>query len=128
MQEELTTARAALAAAGVTLFADVEPAALDASVERALALAIREAATNVIRHARAQRCEVTLIREADGVRLIVQDDGIGGEHHDGAGLSGMRARLAEIGGTVERNGTRGTRLELAVPDLRPVNATDMVRS
>lgn len=104
VQDELATARSALAAAGVTLVADVAPAGLEVDVERALALAVRGAVTNVIRHARASHCEITLERHADGVRLSVQDDGIGGEHMDGTGLSGMRARLAEVGGTVERDG------------------------
>jgi two-component system sensor histidine kinase DesK len=49
------------------------------------------------------------------VRLIVQDDGVGGGEREGAGLSGMRVRLAEIGGTVHRDGSRGTRLVLSVP-------------
>ena len=51
----------------------------------------------------------------DTLRIVVQDDGVGGSDQEGAGLSGMRARLAEIGGTVVREGGRGTRLELRVP-------------
>jgi two-component system sensor histidine kinase DesK len=46
----------------------------------------------------------------------VEDDGIGGSPAEGAGLSGMRARLGAIGGTLERDGQRGTRLTLTVPD------------
>ena len=117
--DELSTARAALEAVGVTLVADVGPAGLDVDVERAFALAVREAVTNVIRHARAEHCEVALVREPEGVRLTVQDDGVGGEQPEGAGLSGMRARLAALGGTVERDGRRGTRLTLWVPHARP---------
>lgn len=118
VQEEIATARAALAAAGVTLVSDVGAGGLDSEAERALALAVREAVTNVIRHARASRCEVTLAREASGVRLIIQDDGVGGSGSEGAGLSGMRARVGELGGTLERDGRRGTRLTLWVPDAR----------
>ena len=121
VQDEIETARAALAAAGVTLTVHAEVAgarALDSDTERALALAVREAATNVIRHARASRCELTLTREASGVRLVIQDDGVGGEGSEGAGLSGMRARLGELGGTLTRDGHRGTRLTLWVPDTR----------
>lgn len=116
--DELSTARAALEAVGVTLVADVGPAGLDVDVERAFALAVREAVTNVIRHARAEHCEVALVREPDGVRLTVQDDGVGGEQPEGAGLSGMRARLAALGGTLERDGRRGTRLTLWAPHAR----------
>ena len=49
------------------------------------------------------------------MRLTVEDDGVGGELAEGAGLSGMRARLAEIGGTMERDARSGTRLTLVVP-------------
>jgi signal transduction histidine kinase len=53
----------------------------------------------------------------------VEDDGVGGELVEGAGLAGMRARLAEVDGGVECDGTRGTRLILSVPD-RPAAAPE----
>ena len=104
--EELATARTALDAAGV---------ALEPEQERTLSLALREAVTNVIRHAGAKHCRVTLAEGGADVRLTVEDDGVGGEPTEGAGLSGMRARLAEIGGAMERDARRGTRLTLVVP-------------
>jgi two-component system sensor histidine kinase DesK len=82
----------------------------------------------VIRHARARRCEVVLRQDSSGLRLVVTDDGIGGEHEEGAGLSGMRTRLAAIGGTVERDGRRGTRLTLAVPDRQPALSRELAAS
>ena len=129
LEEELATARTALDAAGVAL--DRGRRARSRSTptqERALSLALREAVTNVIRHARARHCRVTLDRgRRRGVRLTVEDDGVGGEPAEGAGLSGMRARLAEIGGTMERDARRGTRLTLVVP-RRPTVARAMVAS
>jgi two-component system sensor histidine kinase DesK len=115
LDEELTTARTALDAAGVTLDVDVAAIALDPDQERALSLGLREAVTNVIRHSRAHRCRVTLAEDAQGIRLTIEDDGGGGDPVEGAGLSGMRARLAEIGGTMERDARQGTRLTLVVP-------------
>jgi two-component system sensor histidine kinase DesK len=120
---ELVTARKALESAGVALAADVEPLSLGADEERTLALGLREAVTNVVRHARATRCEVTLQREGPAVRLIVADDGVGGQPVEGAGLSGMRARLAEIGGTLDYDGSQGTRLTLTVP-VRQASSND----
>jgi two-component system sensor histidine kinase DesK len=113
-QDELANGRAALDAAGVAVVVDIAPVALGADEERALALALREAITNVIRHANARTCEITLTRDAAGVRLVVEDDGVGGTHVEGAGLAGMRARLGELGGTVQFEGSRGTRLTLVV--------------
>jgi two-component system sensor histidine kinase DesK len=113
--DELATARDVLDSAGVTFISHVEPHALDPEVERTFALALREAVTNVIRHARARRCEVTLEHDETSVRLIVQDDGVGGEMTEGVGLSGMRARMAAIGGTFVCEGHLGTRLVLTAP-------------
>ena len=120
MEQEVENGRKALAAAGVTLHASLEPLDVEPLAEQALALALREALTNVLRHARAQRCDVCVERTGDTVRVVVQDDGVGSYACEGAGLSGMRARLAEIGGQVHRDGHHGTRLELTVPVRRSI--------
>ena len=113
--QEVATGRSALAAAGVTMSGDVGPVDLDPAVERALALAVREAITNVIRHSRARTCAITSTTTGDRLVIVVQDDGVGGSKPEGSGLSGMRTRLREVGGSVERDGSRGTRLTISVP-------------
>jgi two-component system, NarL family, sensor histidine kinase DesK len=115
MEQEVENGRKALAAAGVVPHADLQPLQIEPDAEQALALAVREALTNVLRHARAQRCDVRVERTDVEVRVIVQDDGIGSRAPEGSGLSGIRARLAQIGGTVLRDGSRGTRIEMTVP-------------
>ena len=128
VDQELASSRVALQARGVTLVGDVSELKVDPAVERALALALREALTNVLRHSRATRCDVRAERTDDSLRIIVHDDGVGGEDQEGAGLSGMRARLAEIGGTVIREGSHGTRLELRVPVGAKVQPTEAATS
>lgn len=115
VEQELATGRAALAAAGVELVTSVPRLDLPSSTERALALAVREALTNVIRHSKATRCEVSTEYREGSISLVVQDNGIGGANTEGAGLSGMRTRLAEVGGSLHRDGTAGTRLVLTAP-------------
>jgi len=60
-----------------------------------------EAVTNAVRHADASRVEVHLSAPAEGLSLVVTDDG---PEHDGwvagVGLTSMRERIAELGGTV----------------------------
>jgi two-component system sensor histidine kinase DesK len=126
--DELASARTALAAASVRLTENVTPCALGADEERALALGLREAVTNVVRHAGATECRISLAPENGAVRLTVEDDGIGGELVEGAGLAGMRARLAEVDGAVERDGRRGTRLILRVPERQPTPSESAVLS
>jgi two-component system, NarL family, sensor histidine kinase DesK len=119
LRDELESARKTLSAASVNLTEDVKPCTLGADEERALALGLREAVTNVVRHSRAASCRISLAPEMGAVRLTVEDDGVGGDLVEGAGLSGMRARLAEVDGTVERDGRHGTRLSLCVPHRLP---------
>ncbi|MEU6722789.1 sensor histidine kinase [Nonomuraea wenchangensis] len=74
---------------------------LPAGVETAAYRIVQEALTNARRHARASRIVVTLDR-GDGVLLVtVADDGVGlpEEPSPGVGLTSMRERAAEIGGT-----------------------------
>ncbi|MBU2694213.1 sensor histidine kinase [Pimelobacter sp. 30-1] len=80
----------------------------------------QEALTNVVRHARATRVDLSLLRLGQEVVLEVADDGrgFGGATADreGAGLIGMRDRAALVGGTVEvYSGERGTTVRLRVP-------------
>ena len=75
------------------------PSGLDLTVYRI----IQEALTNVRRHAAATRCEITLAYEPERLRIVVVDDGKGGEVPDstgGHGLVGMRERAALYGGEV----------------------------
>ena len=95
---ELASARAVLAAAGIT--ADL-PQAVDnvaPQYREPFAYVLREAITNVVRHSGAQRCEVRL----GPSWLEVRDDGSGGAPNgSGHGLAGLRERLAPLGGTLE---------------------------
>lgn len=115
VEQELATGRASLAAAGVELVTSVGRLDLPSEVEGALALGVREALTNVIRHSKATRCEVRAEYRPGSISLIVQDNGVGGSAAEGTGLSGMRARLTEAGGEVLRDGSNGTRLVLTAP-------------
>jgi two-component system, NarL family, sensor histidine kinase DesK len=115
LAEEAENAKAALAASGIAVECDVEPVGLSSAREGALALALREAVTNVVRHSSASTCRIRVVGDGASVRLEVSDNGVGGDALEGAGLSGMRGRLRDLGGTVERDGTRGTRLTVTLP-------------
>jgi two-component system, NarL family, sensor histidine kinase DesK len=117
---ELEHAAATLASAGLECRRTVDDEALAAATaeparERVLSFVLREAVTNVLRHAAAAHCELSLTLAGGELRLGVADDGRGGAAPDGFGLSGMRERLAALGGRVERDGVGGTRLLAAVP-------------
>lgn len=114
--DELAAARDALTAAGVELDVVREPdLTFTPTVETALGLALREAVTNVVRHAHARRCTVALRRIGGEVVLEVADDGIGGSKTEGTGLTGMRERISALGGEVRREVSGGCRLRVSVP-------------
>jgi two-component system sensor histidine kinase DesK len=121
---ELASAHLMLESGGVKLDYEMPKAsALPPDIETIFALTIREAVTNIQRHARATRASVTLAVATHEARLVVEDDGCGGAIAPGNGLMGMRERLRALDGDlviVSERG-RGTRLEarvaLALADL-----------
>ncbi|GEM87389.1 sensor histidine kinase [Meiothermus granaticius] len=112
---ELAGVKLALEAAGILLDPHIESVRLSPAQESVLALALREAVTNVIRHSGARHCTVQLVGERDGLRLVVQDDGKGGQLHEGSGLAGMRARVEALGGTLALVNANGCTLTLHLP-------------
>ncbi|WP_246143981.1 sensor histidine kinase [Actinacidiphila oryziradicis] len=101
---ELAGARTALHAAGI--HADLEhaldplPATLAPDEESALAWAVREAVTNVVRHSHATRCTIALTEDAENACLTVSDNGRGPDPSSGLGngLTGLDERLVLAGG------------------------------
>ena len=53
--------------------------------------------------------------EESSVVLEVTDDGRGGSRLEGVGLTGMRERIAALGGTVEHEGKSGMRVYVTLP-------------
>ncbi len=77
--------------------------ALPAAVEVAPFRIVAEALTNVVRHAGAQHCRVTLTRDEQALRIEVADDGHGIDPDvvAGVGLCSLRERADELGGQCE---------------------------
>ncbi|UNK56261.1 sensor histidine kinase [Pseudoxanthomonas daejeonensis] len=114
---ELAAAKVLLQGEGIDLQVDVPEVAMPPEQETVLALCLREAVTNVHRHARASRVRVSLTGDARQWRLCVEDDGRGGVVRPGNGLDGMRERLQVLGGAlrIEPAPGRGTRLLADLP-------------
>ena len=125
---ERVTAPAGLAA---TLDVDVGDARLDPDVETIAYRVAQEALTNVVKHARATKVNISL-RLVDGeLRLSVVDDGRGLEPRDdesdpdrdrsgGYGIVGMHERAALGNGQIEIGPARdrGTAVRLIIPAAR----------
>ncbi len=97
---ELAAARLLLECQHVHLHYALPPA-LPAQVERALSLVLREAVTNIARHAQARQAWISFVQDGRSLLMQVRDDGRGGVRVDGNGLSGMRERVAALQGTLQ---------------------------
>ena len=84
---------------------------------------VQECFTNVIKHSCAENVTLNLSRSNGFVKMKMHDDGIGFDveqathKHESFGLSGMRERVALLGGKIEIQSSpgKGTRVEIAIP-------------
>jgi two-component system, NarL family, sensor histidine kinase DesK len=115
LSDELVHAQELLDAARITANVDVHEVLLPRAGEEVIALALREAITNVVRHSGASRARIRLWRDGTRAMLEVADDGHGSTAAEGAGLRGMRERVEAVGGYVNRAMDGGMRLTVALP-------------
>jgi two-component system sensor histidine kinase DesK len=114
---EISRARRSLLSTNVQLTTTVAPVDLSPSQANVLCLALREAVTNIVRHARATVCHVTLFEKDRRIHFLVEDNGLGGKIREGNGLRGMRERVESIAGVLKLAGSPngGTSLEITMP-------------
>lgn len=122
LDEALEQARLALRAADVALVLERDPGIeLPRRSEAMLGLVIREAVTNIIRHADARTCTLALRRSGAGaaggeIVVDIRDDGRGEIRAGGNGVEGMRARIESLGGTLEIAPGRGGCVVVRIPE------------
>jgi two-component system sensor histidine kinase DesK len=122
LASELALAKSTLETAGVSVQCDAASTVkLPAMQESVLSLAVREAVTNVVRHAQARTCRLRVEQHNGSCRLEIHDDGCGSSNGEGNGLRGMRERVEMLGGTLDRSTESGTTLTITLPtkDLVP---------
>lgn len=123
-----------LAAAGIDLHwplaaVDESTTLLDYRIYRSIVSAHREIISNVIRHARARRVEVTATQQGRMLAITITDDGVGidpahasGSAH-GSGLRGIIRRLGDLGGSfVVAPTAQGSAFEIRIPLAAATNA------
>ena len=115
---EMISARLMLDACGVLFTGDLPDAlCLPPPIEASLALVLREAITNIHRHAHAARARVTCSIDAKRIYMKISDDGRGGLAAHGNGVSGMRERIRALGGAlaIDSPARGGTALSITIP-------------
>jgi two-component system, NarL family, sensor histidine kinase DesK len=117
--EEFRRAKATLNSAGVTVESQSTEVNLSPAQESVVALIMREAVTNVVRHANAHNCRLLLGTNNGTCILEIQDDGRAGFprgfYVEGNGLRGMRERIEALGGSMTHDTGSGTLLHFEFP-------------
>lgn len=98
IQGELLQARVATEAANIELVDDIQLQLLSERVESELALIIREAITNVIRHANTKSVWVKLFKQDNDIFLEISDEGCETEFNRNSGMQNMKSRIEKIHG------------------------------
>ena len=129
LHAELDRARETLDAAGIDVTVRAE-GRIPPDVEAPLAYTVREAATNVIRHSRARRCELAVRRTGAAAEVEVRDDGVGTptSGSEGSGLRGLGERLAQVGGTLDAGPAPGGGFRVIARVPLPHPETEVARS
>jgi two-component system sensor histidine kinase DesK len=117
LADEVHRAMALLEASGVSCQTSLTRLEVPRQVDEALAWAVREGTTNVVRHSHATRCSISTSTQGGTVRLELVNDGAQKRCADGGGLTGLKERAAGLGGSVsaERTGNDGFRFTMEVP-------------
>jgi signal transduction histidine kinase len=93
--------------------------------------AIQEALTNCIRHSRAERIEVRVTDEPEGLAVLVKDDGVGidpSRRASGLGLRGIEERVRELRGTMSIRSAAGAGTTLTVRLPLPAREPEVLRA
>jgi signal transduction histidine kinase len=101
---------------------------LPGDVSAVLYRLVQEGLTNVLKHAHASKVSIVLEKKAEGLALVLEDDGIGFDPDNvdriasagrasGLGLSGMKERVALLGGTIaiESSSGKGSTIFVQIP-------------
>ena len=114
LRAELDAAVAVLDAAGVAAVVSTDVGDLPPSVEAVLAWAVREGATNILRHSTAGCCSFRAVRHPGGVQLEIVNDGASVAVSEGSGLAGLAERARSVGGSALGGPTGGGEFRLVV--------------
>ncbi|MFF8828554.1 sensor histidine kinase [Streptomyces sp. NPDC015131] len=134
LRDEAETAAAILAAADVRAEVAIDCGRLHPVVDTALATALREGVTNILRHSKVQRCSISATIDAETVLLSLVNDGAplgkapAPAPTGGSGLDNLRERFARIGGRLTAGPGDDGRFHLeAYAPVRPRAADDDAR-
>lgn len=120
LAHELRGAKNTLDSAQVQLESEVDVVQLPAAIENIIALALREAVTNIIRHSNASVCHLSLKLQEQNIHFHISDNGFkdaqkAPEIEKGNGLIGMSERVRAMGGKMLISVKQGVAIDIQIP-------------
>jgi two-component system sensor histidine kinase DesK len=117
LASQLSSAELVLRSAGIDTTVDVDPAPLPPAASQLLATVVREAVTNLLRHADARTVSITY--DNPSATLVITNDGVGpgsgaGAPTSGTGLAALAERCREAGARFSRGPSGDDRFEVRV--------------
>ncbi len=105
LEQECQTAESVLGASEVNVEVDLDYAELPIPVRTMLGTVLREGTTNILRHSKAEHCQITVRQSADAVTMDVVNDGVADDPrptdaYGGSGVHNVSERVAALHGTV----------------------------
>ncbi len=115
IEAEIERAKIALRAANIqfSILGDIPK--VTAQQDKAFGLAIRESMTNIVRHSNAKHAKLSFEYHKGGLSISIKDNGIGGSYALGAGLTGLKRRIENLGGSVNIDMSKGAHIILSTP-------------
>jgi two-component system sensor histidine kinase DesK len=123
---ELLQAKVATDAASIELITSISMQSLPSTIESELALIIREAITNVIRHADTEKVWIVLTQASSQLTLTISDQGQMGSQIKQSGMQNMRTRINQIGGEMNVVNVPNTELQFTLPISVLTNHDDVI--
>ncbi|HEY3609921.1 MAG TPA: histidine kinase [Pseudonocardiaceae bacterium] len=104
LEQEAWSAKSVLAASNIDAHVELNYQELPVPVRTTLGTVLREGVTNVLRHSKAERCEIVVHQAAGEVTLDIVNDGVSDDDDNepdvdgGSGIRNLSSRVAELSG------------------------------
>ena len=115
LNTELAHAKYVLQSNEITFDYQFDDVDLDEATNKELAIILKEAVTNILKHSNASKASVKISKEQSDLVMQISDDGVGfssNTNHQGFGLKGMRERIAKLSGSLKIESQSGTKVTI----------------